>query len=61
MLKKETKESYVMTLASNVVKISADNYFGARHAVETLFQVIFNAPFPSSFSLFSYFSAVKYK
>ena len=38
-IKRDTNESYSLSLADNVVKISAANYFGARHAVETLFQV----------------------
>ncbi len=39
MIKKDTKESYTLSVSTNVVTIDADNFFGARHAVETLFQV----------------------
>lgn len=38
-IKRDTNESYSLSLADNVVKVNADNFFGARHAVETLFQV----------------------
>ncbi len=39
MIKKDTKESYTLSVSTNVVTIDADTFFGARHAVETLFQV----------------------
>ncbi len=39
VIKRATNESYSLTLKNKLVEITADNFFGARHAVETLFQV----------------------
>jgi hypothetical protein len=41
VIKRATNESYSLTLKNKLVEITADNFFGARHAVETLFQVTY--------------------
>ena len=39
LIRKNTDESYELDAGKDLVEIRANNYFGARHAIETLFQV----------------------
>ena len=49
----DTKEDYELSVScdqnSNNIKIVAETYFGARHAIETLFQMIHLDPYKFSF------------
>jgi hypothetical protein len=40
LIRKNTIESYELNTESDFAEIKANNYFGARHAIETFFQVL---------------------
>ena len=40
LIRKSTNESYGLNVGTDLVEIRAENYYGARHAIETFFQVL---------------------